>query len=213
MPAPAALAFPRAASYAVGVRVSSAPESAILTTTSEIALLDRLRRRESEALGEVYDRYNRPVFSLLLRMTGERPVAEELLQETFLRLWRKADAFEPSRGAILPWLLTIARNLALDRIRSSGERQRRREDVPEALPEKGSSARGEAWLDARRQAERVRATLSALPQEQRRALELAYFQGMSHSEVATAMERPLGTVKTWVRSGLSRLREQLGGAQ
>lgn len=213
MAALAQFAFPPPARYAVGGRVAPASDSAILTTTSEIALVDRLRRRDSAALGEVYDRYNRPIFALLLRMTGERPAAEELLQETFLRLWRKADAFEPARGAILPWLLTMARNLALDRIRSAGERQRRREDIPEFLPEKRSDARGEDWLDANRQADQVRATLSGLPDEQRKALELAYFQGMSHSEVAAEMERPLGTVKTWVRTGLLRMREQLGGAQ
>jgi len=211
MLAPVMLAPRRATRYAGG-RFRSAVGKAALSTHSEIALLDRLRRQDSEALAAIYDRYNRPVFALLLRMTGERPAAEELLQETFLRLWRKADAFDAARGSMLPWLLTMARNLALDRIRSSGERQRRREDVPEALPEKEASAADEAWLDAQRQADRVRATLADLSDEQRRALELAYFEGMSHSEVAAAMDRPLGTVKTWVRSGLLRLRERLGGA-
>jgi RNA polymerase sigma-70 factor (ECF subfamily) len=180
---------------------------------AEAELAAGLNRGDPEALEDIYERYSRPVFSLLLRMTGERPMAEELLQEAFLRLWRKAGAFEPSRGAILPWLLTIARNLALDRIRSAGERQRSREDVPDVLPGADTGAAGEAWVDARRQADRVRAALAGFPGDQRRALELAYFEGMSHGEVAAAMERPLGTVKTWLRNGLLRMREQLGGAR
>ncbi|MEZ5362970.1 MAG: sigma-70 family RNA polymerase sigma factor [Bryobacterales bacterium] len=180
---------------------------------SEIALAGRLKRQEAGALGEAYDRYSRPVFAMLLRMTGERPVAEELLQEAFLRLWRKSAAFEPERGALLPWLLTMARNLALDRIRSSSERQRRLEAFHETLPEAGPLNGGDAWPDAKLQAERIRSLLSDLPEEQRKALELAYFEGMSHSEIAAAMERPLGTVKTWLRSGLLRLRERLGAAQ
>jgi RNA polymerase sigma-70 factor (ECF subfamily) len=111
------------------------------------------------------------------------------------------------------WLLAIARNLALDRIRSAGERQRRREDASDVLPDRGGEVRGESWVDAQRRAERVRTTLSDFPEEQRKALELAYFEGMSHSEVAAAMERPLGTVKTWLRTGLLRMRERLGGLQ
>jgi RNA polymerase sigma-70 factor (ECF subfamily) len=210
MCAPALFAIPAAARYAVEVR---SRDLTALTTKSDTELADGLRRQETEALSELYGRYNRPVFSLLLRMTGERAVAEELLQETFLRLWRRSETFEPSRGAILPWLLTIARNLALDRIRSASERQRRREDVPDALPDRVGAIRGEAWVDAQRQADRVRATLADLPDEQRKALELAYFEGMSHSEVATAMDRPLGTVKTWLRTGLLRLRERVGGLQ
>lgn len=213
MLAPASFAYPGAARYAVGMRARSASRTDSLSTPSDIELSSRLQRRETDALGEVYDRYNRPVFAMLLRMTGERPVAEELLQETFLRLWRKSDVFDSSRGALLPWLLTMARNLALDRIRSAGERQRRREDIPEALPERTVSEGGEAWLDARRQAVRVRAALAGFAAEQRQALELAYFEGMSHSEVAAAMDRPLGTVKTWLRSGLLRLRDELGGAR
>ena len=175
--------------------------------------LDALRRGEAWALEEVYEGFSRPVFALLLRMTGDRASAEELLQETFLRLWRRREAFDSSRGSILPWLLTIARNLALDRLRSSAEKQRLREDAPERLPEPGAVAGGEAWVDARRAASAVRSALRDFPDDQRRALELAYFEGMSHGEVAAAMERPLGTVKTWLRTGLLRLRERLGGAR
>ena len=173
----------------------------------------RLRRGDPEALEEVYGEFSRPVFAMLLRMTGDRASAEELLQETFLRLWRRRDAFDPGRGSILPWLMTIARNLALDRLRSAGEKQRRLEDHPQEMPEPAAVTGGEAWVDARRAAEQVREALGGFPQEQRRALELAYFEGMSHGEVAAAMERPLGTVKTWIRNGLLRLRELLGGAQ
>ena len=170
------------------------------------------RAGEALALEEAYDKYSRPVFALLLRMTQDRAAAEDLLQETFLRVWRSGGSFDPNRGALLPWLLTVARNLALDRFRSSAERQRRRESLAETAPEPWVKARGEAWVDGRREAESVRETLDKFPPEQRRAIELAYFEGMSHSEVAAAMDRPLGAVKTWIRTALLALREELGGA-
>jgi RNA polymerase sigma-70 factor (ECF subfamily) len=199
---------------AKGILLSSTfnPGSAAPSSSADEELAATLRKGEPGALEQAYERYSRPVFALLLRMTGERSVAEDLLQETFLRLWRRAGTFDTTRGAFLPWLLTVARNLALDRIRSSAERRRRREDPAEHTPEPSIGGRGEAWVDDRRTARNVSAALETFPVEQRRAIELAYFEGMSHGEVATAMDRPLGAVKTWIRTALLSLKQELGGA-
>lgn len=180
---------------------------------SDAALLGRVARRDARAFEELYDRHSRVVYSVLLRMVRERDVADELVQDVFLRMWRKADAFDPGRGALLPWLLAVARNTALDRIRSKAEKQRAAEEGAEEAPIAPVAAQGEAWLDRRRLTQTARGFMEELPDGQRRALELAYFEGLSHSEIADALEAPLGTVKTWVRKALLRLREQMGGAE
>jgi RNA polymerase sigma-70 factor (ECF subfamily) len=172
--------------------------------------MELLGRGDQTALARLYDRYAALVYALLLRMTQDAGLAEDLTQEVFLKVWRNAHLYESSRGSLEAWLVTVARNVALDHLRSKRERQRRREDT-ETLAFAVSTPRTEEWVDRRRRIERVRSLMTALPDEQRRSLELAYFEGLSQSEVAARLEQPLGTVKSWLRNALLRLRDELGG--
>ena len=176
-------------------------------------LMTRLARRDPEALEHLYDKHSRIIYALLVRITQHPASADELLQEVFLRVWRNAPAYQTSRGALTPWLLTMARNIAIDHLRSKGEKQRRQEDVEETRldfsPIRTSARPAEEWLDQRRMSEKVRSLMDEFPQSQRQALELAYFEGMSQSEIARHLNEPLGTVKTWIRSGVLKLREKL----
>ena len=174
-------------------------------------LMERVLRRDASALETLYDRYGRPVYSLALRISQQPASAEEIVQDVFIQLWKSADRFQASRGALAPWLFTMARNRALDFLRLKGEKQRRREDSPEdGFPELAiARPDAEGVIDLARRAEKVRALMSSLSEAQRRAIELAFFEGMSHGEIAASMGEALGTVKSWIRSGLLRLRESL----
>jgi RNA polymerase sigma-70 factor (ECF subfamily) len=177
-------------------------------------LMARVLQRDSGALETLYDRYGRPVYSLVLRISQHPASAEEIVQDVFMQLWRSADQFQSSRGPLEPWLFTMARNRALDFLRLKREKQRRREDSSEFDAAPSSNALiacpdPEGDIDQARRAEKVRALMNSLPELQRRAIELAYFEGLSHSEIAASMGQALGTVKSWIRGGLLRLRESL----
>jgi RNA polymerase sigma-70 factor (ECF subfamily) len=161
------------------------------------------------AFEQLYDRHCRIVFGLVLRIVQQAGTAEEVVQDVFLQLWRNAAQYDTSRGPFLPWLLTMARNRALDNLRLKSERQRRREDQTEELPGISAAPEFEKQLDEKRRAEQVRALMTSLQPQQKRALELAYFEGLSHTEIAAVLKEPLGTVKSWIRNGLLRLREGL----
>lgn len=172
--------------------------------------MDRLSRRDQSALERLYDRYSALVYSLLLRMTQESASAEDLTQEVFLKVWRNAHLYESSRGSLEAWLVTVTRNVGLDHVRSKREKQRRLEDT-ETIAVAVAEPRTEEWVDRRRRMGQVRTLMASLPEDQRRALELAYFEGLTQTEIAARLEQPLGTVKSWVRSALLRLRGELGG--
>src|SRR5262249_233275 len=150
----------------------------------DAALIERLLERDVRAFEELYDRHSRIVYGLVLRILKQASTAEEVVQDIFLQLWRNAARYDGARGPFLPWLLTLARNRALDHLRLKSERQRRREDQSEQLPPVASAPEYEKELDERRRVERVRALMDGLLPQQKRAIELAYFQGFSHSEVA-----------------------------
>jgi RNA polymerase sigma-70 factor (ECF subfamily) len=173
--------------------------------------MERLTERDPTALESLYDRYSRMVYSLALRIAGQPAVAEEIVQDVFLKLWHSADRYQAERGPLGPWLCTLARNRALDHLRLKREKQRRREDSLEddAVGFIATSANPETLAQQSQSAVRVRASLSELPAAQQRAIELAYFEGMTHSEIAAALAEPLGTVKSWIRAGLMRMRESL----
>ena len=179
---------------------------------SDADLMAQVSRREERALEQLYDRYSRIVYSLILRITRQPAASQEIVQEVFLQLWRNAHTYQPSRGGLQPWLLTLARYRALDFVRGSTEKQRQREDSVEEFSLEGSIPNPEQWLDQERRATQVRALMNSLPEAQRRAIELAYFEGMTHSEIAGAMKEPLGTVKTWIRNALGQLRQKLAEA-
>jgi len=183
---------------------------AVLAAT-EGDLLARLQKREPEALAELYDRFGGLVYRVILRIVRDQATAEDLVQETFLRAWNRAGGFDAGRGAVGPWLLAVARNRAIDYLRY----QRRRSESSIDLNETEHPA---LFADMRSDplnfdhARHVKRALEQLNPQQREAIELAYFEGMSQSEVARRMDQPLGTVKTWMRRALQQMREALGGA-
>jgi RNA polymerase sigma-70 factor, ECF subfamily len=183
---------------------------AVLAAT-EGDLLARLQRREPEALAELYDRYGGLVYRLILRIVRDQASAEDLVQETFLRAWNRAGGFDAARGAVGPWLLAVARNRAIDYLRYQSRRSESSIDLNETEhPALFADMRSDPMnFDHVRHVKRA---LEQLNPQQREAIELAYFEGMSQSEVARRMDQPLGTVKTWMRRALQQMREALGGA-
>lgn len=175
----------------------------------DAALVQRLLQRDVSAFEELYERHSRMVYGLVLRIVQQASTAEEVVQDIFLQLWRNASQYDVSRGPFLPWLLTLARNRALDQLRLKSERQRRREEQTEELPPVVAAPDFEGSLDEKRRATRVRELIASLQPQQKRAIELAYFEGLSHSEIAAKLQEPLGTVKSWIRNGLLKLKEGL----
>ena len=180
-----------------------------LEVSPDATLVNRLLRKDVAAFEQLYNRHSRIVYSLVLRILQQAGTAEEVVQDVFLQLWRNAARYDVTRGPFVPWLLTLARNRALDHLRLKSERQRRREDQTEELPAIAQAPEYEKTLDEKRRAERVRSLIGTLSAPQKKAIEMAYFEGLSHSEIANALQEPLGTVKSWIRNGLLRLKEGL----
>lgn len=177
---------------------------------SDDVLLARIARGDSDALGVLYDRYARLAIAVAYRVLGEHGVAEDVVQEAFLAVWRRVDSFDASRGNARSWLLTIVRNGAIDRRR--GRHGRALQDA--ALDDVAFrlATGGEETFDtvaSTVEAERVREALATLPPEQREAIELAYFGGLTHQEIAQRTGAPLGTIKGRMRLGLHKLRGSL----
>jgi RNA polymerase sigma-70 factor, ECF subfamily len=184
---------------------------AVLADPRERELIVRLQHRDPQALAELYDRYGRLAYSLVLRVVRDQAIAEDLVQETFLRVWNRVHSLDSEKGSIGPWLLAIARNRAIDYLRSSAGRERSAVEFDET-----DHARlycdMEAGILISEQARRVKVAMDKLPPNHRTVVELAYFEGLSQSEMAATMGQPLGTIKTWVRSALQSLRDELGVA-
>ncbi|HLK66434.1 MAG TPA: sigma-70 family RNA polymerase sigma factor [Bryobacteraceae bacterium] len=184
---------------------------AIHVTGSDAELIERLQRHDPQALAELYDRYGRLAYSLILRVVRDTGVAEDLVQETFMRVWNRAQGLDAQKGAIGPWLLAVARNRSIDYLRSAGGRERNALDFEE-------TDHPALYVDMERdilssdKARRVKTAVEKLSPHQREVIELAYFEGLSQTEMAERMGQPLGTVKTWVRAALKNLRDQLGSA-
>jgi RNA polymerase sigma-70 factor (ECF subfamily) len=177
----------------------------------EVELAERLQRRDPQALAELYDRYGRLAYSLIVRVVRDGALAEDLVQETFLRVWNRAQGFDAQRGALGPWLLAVARNRAIDYLRSSGGRERNALELEE-VDHPSLYTDMERDILASDKARIIRAALEKLAPNQREVIELAYFEGLTQTEMAERMGQPLGTVKTWVRTALKNLREQFGEA-
>ena len=172
-------------------------------------LLHAVARGDEAALAACYDRYRVILFSIILRILNDRQEAEDCLQEVFLQVWRRAGDFDEARGRGFTWLVTIARSRALDRLRASGSRLRLASEAAQAPHEEVADAAGESVRSE--EGAIVREALAELPEEQRRPLLLAYFEGLTQTEIAARLGAPLGTVKTRMRSGMIKLRELLHG--
>ncbi len=191
--------------------IPDAQGNAMTPSEDDLHLLQRIQRKDAQALSLLYDRYARLVFSLALRIVGQVELAEDVTQEVFWRVWERADQYHPGRGSVRAWLLYIARNRALDVLR----RRRRRpldahhlpdEGLPEAVePDPGPEDRAvQSWERAQ-----VREALTRLSEEQRAVLLLAYFEGLSHQQIAQRLNLPLGTVKSRLRAAMQALRRHL----
>jgi RNA polymerase sigma-70 factor, ECF subfamily len=169
------------------------------SSPSDGSLLQRVAGHDRAAFEELYRRYARPVYGLALRRLGDRDRAEDAVQETFAAVWRSARSYRPDRGAGGPWLFAVARNAIVDRLRARSDPVADPPDAPsgEAGPDERVESGWVAW--------RVHRALDELPEQERAVIELAYWSGLSQSEVATFLNVPLGTVKTRTRSGLGRL--------
>ena len=173
---------------------------------SDEAVVALVARSDSEALAELYDRFGRVAYGLALRMLRDEKLAEDAVQEGFLTAWRNADRFMPERAKASTWLLTLVHRRAVDLVRR--EDRRRAEPLTErSEPAATESAEDDAWLRFER--ERVQAALRQLPDQQREALELAYYGGLTQSELAERLGQPVGTIKSRMFAGLARLRELL----
>jgi RNA polymerase sigma-70 factor (ECF subfamily) len=161
---------------------------------------------EAQAFAVLYDRHSRAAYSLAYRMMGEKQAAEDLVQDGFLKVWRGAESYRVERGSVRTWILSIVHNRGIDQLRSTASRRRTQEKVEASAP---VSQPSEAFAETLRnsQREQVREALGTLPQEQLKILELAYFSGYTHVEIAELLSLPLGTVKGRMRLGLKKIRD------
>jgi len=208
----------------MGVRLGAPAESAppLLVTLAppvedETQLVAAVARGDACALEQVYERHSRGVYSLALRLLGDGPAAEEVVQETFLKLWRQPESYQPSRGRLFSWLLGVAHHRAIDLLRRRQLEERHRvagsasgEALGELLDNLGLTSADDdpqARVSHLEQRSAVERALGRLPREQRLALELAYYRGLTQVQIATRLNEPLGTIKTRMRLGLQSLRK------
>lgn len=163
--------------------------------------MSAIRAGNQDAMAKLYDRYSPVVYAVALRVLGDTAAAEDILQEIFMQLWRSPSAFDASRGKLAPWLAVIARNRALDVLR----KRKPQMDIEEVVVSVEPDLAGEAERNT--MAQKIRLTLNQMPAAQRSALEMAYFEGYTHSEISEKTGEPLGTVKTRIRAGLMLLRK------
>ena len=174
----------------------------------DAALLARIVERDERAVEALYERYSRPLYSLAYQVTKADRFAQDVVQEVFVAVWKDAARFDASRGALAPWLFSLARHKAIDLVRREANVRKHTAEVDLEFREAPDDVDREAWLNLRR--DRVREALGELTETQRVALELAFFSGLTHVEVAERLDVPLGTAKTRIRSALLRLRDILG---
>ena len=180
----------------------------------DVSCLRRIASGDQIAAGALYDRHSRSLYSLIFRIVGDETESEDVLQDVFAQAFRQAARYDASRGAVAAWLLMMARSRAIDRVRAKRARFEGRtgdveriDQMPDSQPDAG------AIMLTEEQTRSVQRALGELPLMQRMAIELAYYEGLSHSEIAERLEQPLGTVKTRIRLGLLKLRDALSEAR
>ena len=182
----------------------------IVEQWSDEQLIAQVARGDTTAYEMLYDRYSSAGMGLALKITGDQSLAEEVVQETFWRVWRKADLFQNKRGAFTSWFFGITRNLSIDmlrRQRTQGQPAGQAEQLIEQAPDLSPGVPETVWLRSKH--EQMRAAVETLPKEQRYVIEMAYFRGMTRQEIASATGEPLGTIHTRARLALQKLREEL----
>ena len=174
-------------------------------------VMQLVQQGDPRAFELLYDRHGGAAFSLAYRMTGNRAAAEDVSQEAFLSIWRSKMRYQPVRGSVRTWVLGIVHNRAVDGLRRSLVHERRRASAEGIEERQEAPERTEVEAARREEARHVQGALEALPEDQRRTIELAYFGGFSHSQIAEMLETPIGTVKGRMRLGLEKLRQHLSG--
>jgi RNA polymerase sigma-70 factor (ECF subfamily) len=174
-----------------------------------ILFVQRVAKGDQAALASLYDSTNRLVYGLILRVLGDSSTAEEVLLDVYTQVWRQAVSYDVGRGSPLAWLTTIARSRAIDRLRSGWQDQQRKEPLDLLTDRETGAASPEEMTVASERQRFVRSALALLSPEQREVIELAYYGGLSHSEIAAKLNQPLGTVKTRTRLGMIKLRDAL----
>ncbi len=172
-------------------------------------LIKRVADGDQSALATLYDSTSRLVFGLILRVVSDRSTAEEVLLDVYTQVWRQAKTYDTGRGAPLAWLMTIARTRGIDRLRSGKHEHQNKESLESIREVTATTPSPEADTVSSERRQLVRSALEALSSEQREVIELAYYSGLSHSEIALQLGQPLGTVKTRTRLGMMKLRDML----
>jgi len=183
--------------------MSTAPSAKDQPQVTDSMLISRIRAGDEDALAALHDRYSQVVYSVALRVLGETTQAEDILQEIFLQLWRNPQTFDSNRGSLGAWLAVITRHRAIDQLR----RRRPESDIEDVIV--AVDTRIEQTTDRNMAIAKIRAVVEQLPAEQRKPLEMAFFEGLTHSEIASKTGEPLGTIKTRIRSALLTLRKAL----
>jgi RNA polymerase sigma-70 factor, ECF subfamily len=173
--------------------------------------LARIADGEQAALGSLYDESSSLVYSMVLRVLGNVADAEEVTMDVYTQVWKAASGYDTSRGSVTAWLITLARSRAIDRVRSRTSRARKETALPETYDAPSGGISPEQQTEDTQRRRHVLAALATLPADQRQVVELAFYSGLTHSELAERLMQPLGTVKTRIRAGMARLREQLAG--
>ena len=186
--------------------------STVLRFKDDGELVERLKRRDQQAMSVLYDRYGRITYSIILRIVRNEAVAEDLMQETFFRVWNRVQGFDPEKGALGPWILTVARNRSIDHLRSIQGKTTESAFELEKMEHPALFENLESGILNMDRVKILRSAFEKLNPNQRMVIELAYYEGLSQTEISEHLKQPLGTVKTWVRTALKALRDEIGEA-
>jgi len=184
-----------------------AKSGAVVPERDWAALVQSIGEGDQAALQALYERAHRPVFTLIMRITANREMAEELTIDVFHDVWRRAMGYDPAGGTVLGWIMNQARSRAIDRLRFENRKKRNSGDDTLALPDEAADPRD--VIELREQGEMLRAALTTLTPAERSAIETTFFAGLTHAEAAARLDEPLGTIKTRIRSALHKLRQAL----
>ena len=195
----------------LAITIAAGIVEVVMRAAGDASLIHRLQSRDPKAMADLYDRYGRLVYSLIYRIVRNPSLAEDLAQETFLRIWNRVGSFDAEKGAVGAWVLTVARNRAIDHLRSMDGRLQA--GVVEMDRLENTSRFSTFDVDALSidRMRRLKSAFEKLTPNQRQVIDLAYYEGLSQTEMAERLKQPLGTVKTWTRSALKILRDELAG--